>query len=706
MELRKSSSQLHLFLLTALGIQQELLHQDSSNSALLELADTYCNIGGLCLEWVRQRGPNPQHIADAERSFREALQIRTATLGETHALTNQVRALHQMAQSTQFQGRQPPESSSSRAPTPSSTATSQQSPSPRSTATTTVHANVPPPASRRKPNTASYPQYSTPIGVPDTPVRNKDLNTSTDTPRSTRTADLSPWSRATKGAFDPFEEGNDSEDGEEEPNGPQKNQNQNHFDASPFDDVLPSSANIPEPPTVARMMSQEDELDLIESEESCLLQTDGSGGGPSISLTSFASIAGNRASTTEKHNSRSALLNTAKTLLDGGNTDSGDVTSTYPLASNSNPARELGLTPLGGEWGGGSNNRITPAVLDNPAKHLQTVYNCAVNFMKRNKNMEALHLLEIVEEIQREQNGPSHEHVAAALYNLGVCHLRMESYYKAMQSFEEATRIRHMTQGRNSPLVAASLVKVGISLLQLQRLEDALWIFREALSVRESTLGNAHPLTAKIQNNIGCVHVELHQFELARDLFESALATQQTFYLKNPNDGTTLFAISTMLQNLGCLHQKQGETEFAIKALNEALQVKEKILGYDHIAVLRTIDAIAETWLDTGNSAMALKFYKEHMDRLTSAHGTVEEALTLVKVSRVHLNRRDVVSQQKALQMATRIVQSDPSTEGTKERLELEKRIQQDMKTSSSSPPSSSSNTVGTNNSQQNRSWV
>ncbi|CAJ1952312.1 unnamed protein product [Cylindrotheca closterium] len=698
----------------ALDIQRILLQQEPSNAAMLELADTLCNIGGLCLEWVRQHGSNPRHMTDAERSFAEALQIRAGTLGQGHGLTAQVRALYEMAKSNHL----PPRADPVRAPTPSSASQSSRSPSGRSTRSTATakHANVGPPinanhANMGPPNTANhpnmgppkrapprqaYPQYSTPIVAsntvaPKTPVRGQPLKFSADTPtgRSTRTADLSPWSRAAKDAFDPFKEGSESNDEEEF-----RRQQQAEFGASPFDG-MPTSSKIAEPPKIARAsndseMSIDEELDLIETEESCLLQSDSSG--QSTTLISFAETAADQADSTLKQNDRSALLNTTKALLDGGN---GAVPPTVTTNAKATP-RELGLAPLRGNWPGGNNNRITPAVLENPAKHLGTVYNCAVNFMRRQKYMEALHLFEIIEEIQREWNSEVHEHVASSVYNLGICHLKMHSYYKAMQSFEETTRIRHTIQGRNSPFVAASLVKVGVCLLQLKRLEDALWIFREALSVRETNLGGGHPLTAKVKNNIGCAHVEMHQFELARDVFESALEAQQAHFLKNPNDGPTLFAIATTLQNLGSLHQKQGETEYAIRALNEALQVKEKVLGPDHTAVLGTIDAIAETWLDSGNSAMSLKFYKEHMDRLTSSHGTLEEASTLFKVSRVHLKRRDVVSQQKALQMAVRVLQSDPSTMGSDGRFALEKRIQQDMKAAIARSPDRG----------QNRSWV
>ena len=327
-----------LLIFSALEIQKILLSQDASNAALLELADTLCNIGGLCLEWVRQNGPNPHHMADAERSFGEALQIRAGTLGQRHALTAQARALREMAKSNHLPPPPQQRSSTPRAQTPSSAGTSQQaprSPSGRSAATT-KHANV----RQQKP---SYPQYSTPIlptnNTPDTPVQRPESNNpGGDTPRSTMTADLSPWSRATKDAFDPFKEGNNSDEEQVRPQ-----QQQKEFGASKFEE-MPESSRL-QPPPIARMtmkaeMSKDEELDLVETEESCLLLTDSSE--ESTKLISFAETAAERADSALKQKDRSTLLNSTKALLEGGD---GAMPSTVTTNAKLVP-RELGLAPL------------------------------------------------------------------------------------------------------------------------------------------------------------------------------------------------------------------------------------------------------------------------------------------------------------------------------------------------------------------------
>jgi tetratricopeptide (TPR) repeat protein len=68
----------------AVRMQQELMRNASGVSGeafrtqLLELADTQCNIGGLCLEWIRKQGPDARHAMDAESAFLEALEVSGA----------------------------------------------------------------------------------------------------------------------------------------------------------------------------------------------------------------------------------------------------------------------------------------------------------------------------------------------------------------------------------------------------------------------------------------------------------------------------------------------------------------------------------------------------------------------------------------------------------------------------------------------------
>lgn len=616
---------------------------------MLELADTLCNIGGLCLEWIRQQGPHSEHSTDAESSFAEALQIRSKVLGEQHALTNQVRALHDMVRPIPL-------------PKPTVTMQSPRSPGGRSTATTTIHTNVAP--------RSVYPQYNIPANSTKSPARGQQ-RTSPGQLNNSKTLQLPelvrPFSRAAVSASDPFAQDEQSKQDLR----PRSNTvfNYGSHSADTFDSRL----------------SKEEES-MIEAEENCLLQPESAG--QTSTLISYAQTASKYTASTQKQNDRSALLNNSRAMLNDSvgsplrTLGASGMTSPDPLTPRRNLLQDEGLAPLGGNWPASNNNRITPTVLEHPDRHLNTIHKCATSFMKRGKYVEALHLLELIVECQRDKHGSTHEDVAAALYNVGICYLRMNEHYKALQSFEEATRIRQTVLGRDSPLVAASLVKVGVSLLQLKRLEDSVWIFREALSVRKTVLGNLHPLTARIYNNIGCVHVELKQFDQAHEAFESALKIQRNVLTHNPSNGPALFAVATTLQNMGFWYQKRGMHEKAVDALTEALHFQEKALGRSHGTVMATLETIAEACLAGANTSLALKYYKEVLGRLDSSHSTIQEAKTLYKISRVNLQNNELESQLRSLQMAYNILQSDSSTKKSQNRLELEQRIQRDLNTS------------------------
>lgn len=55
--------------------QEENVSRNELRTCLLEIADTLCNLGGLHLEWIRQRGPDPRNAENAEAAFSEALEV-------------------------------------------------------------------------------------------------------------------------------------------------------------------------------------------------------------------------------------------------------------------------------------------------------------------------------------------------------------------------------------------------------------------------------------------------------------------------------------------------------------------------------------------------------------------------------------------------------------------------------------------------------
>jgi tetratricopeptide (TPR) repeat protein len=544
------------YLQQALDIQKELLNQDDySSTALLELADTLCNIGGLNLEWIRRQGPDARHAFDAESAFLEALELRSKVLGEEHPLTNQVRSLHDMVRSI---------------------------PIPKGV-TAAAAATVAEPTARPSWSTSpasNMGKYSCDVSEMTNP--SPSINNGHRSMMQKETGDMISSSSPAPSVTD--------------------KQNTSNLSIPvlelPADESFVAKSTIASA-SVARGGSSNNNnaanhtsmmAGYEATEESCLLRRpadDDQSASQTSDFVTFAQSAAaamNNNESSKKESDRMATMRHAKDVLDSHRdfmdspirpTTNKDETSVEKtIDERDGNLNEDGLIPLAGTWSGLRNNdRLSPEVLQNPSHHLHTIHNCAASYLSKGRQTEAVTLLEMVVECQKAKNGPLHEDVGSAVHNVGVAYLRMEEHYAALQSFEESVRIRKGALGREHPQVAVSLVKAGISLMLLQRHEDALWIFREALSVRTLALGDLHPSNARIYNNIGCVHVEFNELQEARRAFESALDIQRNALISNPENGPMIFGASTTLQNLGYLYGKRDMYEKAAMVLRESLSV-------------------------------------------------------------------------------------------------------------------------------------
>jgi tetratricopeptide (TPR) repeat protein len=537
------------YLQQALDIQKELLNQEEdSATALLELADTLCNIGGLNLEWIRQQGPDARHALDAESSFLEALEIRTKVLGEQHPLTNQVRSLHDMVRSIPL-----PKSvgSSRQGDAPSQSLPQEYSPA--GVSEMTFRSSASSPRSRRSPQKANN------LDPPQTP--NSRASDGLNLPSLSRPTTPDRQTRKAENPMTPPPR-----------NGRSVNPNQSR-----------SVGDLQKKTTTSMG-------DYDATEESCLLRRpaddDQSASQMSSIVVTYAQTKGvGSEKSNKKESDRVATMRHAKAVLDAHRDflDSPDRPSKiHPSIKTASQTEMLdetvnedGLVPLAGEWPEPVYDRISPEVLQDPVLHLQTIHDCAVSYIHNGRSSEAVHLFEMVVEVQKAKNGTLHADVGCALHNVGVAYLRKKEYYHALQAFEEAVRVRKGALGRDHPQVAVSLVKVGISLLLLRRIQDSLWIFREALSVRKLALGSLHPSNARIYNNIGCCHVEFNELNEARRSFEAALDIQRNTLVNDPENGQVIFGASTTLQNLGYLYAKRDMHEKAAMVLRESLGVSD-----------------------------------------------------------------------------------------------------------------------------------
>lgn len=406
----------------------------------------------------------------------------------------------------------------------------------------------------------------------------------------------------------------------------------------------------------------------------------GLGRGKSVKATDVCYSTGNESRDDVMARARALLDAHGQSLKRSGPADSDvvseeegeDLIDTRNVAFDEDYLMEDGLAPLGGSWSLSrqvwEQPRPVTELLEDPMNYLLDIHQEASKLLLANNFVDSFPLFNIVLQCQRRRNGPVHADVAAALHNVGICQLRASNFDEALQAFEESARIRKGSLGRDHPQVAVSLVKVGVTLLLLHRFEDALWSFREALSVRKHALGPLHPSTARIYNNIGCVHVEFNEFREARRAFEAALDIQRNAICHVPDSGPLLFAAAATLCNLGYLYRYRDLHEKATLVLKEAAEMQETVLGESHATVLSTLDNLADSCANCGQTPEALRFYNIVLKRFRVGGRTESqkvlhaEAVLLYKMSRVHRQRNDHASQLDSLKFALRSIRAYSDT--------------------------------------------
>lgn len=177
--------------------------------------------------------------------------------------------------------------------------------------------------------------------------------------------------------------------------------------------------------------------------------------------------------------------------------------------------------------------------------------------------------------------------------------------------------------------------------------------------------------------------MEFNEHREARRAFEAALDVQRSALSHNPQSGPLLFATATTLCNLGYLYRFRDMHSKAAAVLREAVELQERVLGRTHSTVLSTLDNLADSCANSGQTADALKYYSMVLERFKavtrsggggggggnnsnnhSGGGSENvpraEAVLLYKMSRVHRQRNDREAQLSALKLALRAVRAQP----------------------------------------------
>lgn len=230
------------------------------------------------------------------------------------------------------------------------------------------------------------------------------------------------------------------------------------------------------------------------------------------------------------------------------------------------------------------------------------------------------------------------DHVRANLLDaLGHVCLRLDLFDDAEHLMREALTIREQIFGTRSLEYALSLRSLGQVAYKVGDYTQAVALLGEALQLHRASGSGTHADVAALANDLAaCLR------NVGRDKEAEALHREALSLRRETGDGT--LPVAESLNNLAAVHMGHGEYELAVAELQEALSIRDSVLGGEHLLTLQTISNLAAaSWRkDERAEARSLMQRAEAGYRALGGDGEDGLGLTLANLATMQLDERDL----------------------------------------------------------------
>jgi non-specific serine/threonine protein kinase/serine/threonine-protein kinase len=272
-------------------------------------------------------------------------------------------------------------------------------------------------------------------------------------------------------------------------------------------------------------------------------------------------------------------------------------------------------------------------------------------------------LLERAIEIRKESLGPEHAHVAFSLGGLARL-LYFRGEYESSQSLgEQAVKILEKVFAPSHPAVAYPLNQLAGLHLYLGHYEEARRLYQRAVEIRERALGPNHVELSESLHGLGRLHLLTGDDEAARPLLERALEISEKPSRSSRGAGRLAphtsdeFYRAGILNSLGILLSRTGETEKARRSHELAMEILEKTFGPNHPDLALPLNDLGNLLLDAGDHEAARTLLERALEirerALGPDHAGVAEVLQSLAV--LHHRDRNYESSQQLFERALKI---------------------------------------------------
>ncbi len=212
-----------------------------------------------------------------------------------------------------------------------------------------------------------------------------------------------------------------------------------------------------------------------------------------------------------------------------------------------------------------------------------TLSNLAWNQKSRKQHEKAEKLYKETINLWKNIYFGDHPDVAISLDNLGNFYKETGQYNKAEQAYKEALEIFEKFLGDEHLDVVHSLNNLAALYKIQNRFEEAESLYADALEIHEKLLGKEHPEIASAKTNLAELYLKQNRFKDAEFILNETLRIREkAFEKQNP-------IIASSMNNFGILYLKMGNYTLAETYLQQASDLFQNTLGFDHPNTLNAI---------------------------------------------------------------------------------------------------------------------
>ena len=214
-------------------------------------------------------------------------------------------------------------------------------------------------------------------------------------------------------------------------------------------------------------------------------------------------------------------------------------------------------------------------------------------------------------------------YVSSSLVDKGVDAYNDGEYERAIKCFSTALKAQRLTLGDDDICIAHTLGNYGAACLSAGHNDEALDILKECLQIKLKLKGKK----SKSKDYVITITDTLNNLGNAA-FFKDKNKEAMTFYQQCLTELTsgdvpgTEIEIANALYNIGTVHTFLEELDDALLALEESLNLVQKVYGQEHHLAIETLEKMGSIYLYQGQTEDAMATFMDVLGMSKAAYGS------------------------------------------------------------------------------------